>query len=132
MGQEIHPGEYAQPAAYSLGWKAGNTVWVAGQTSVDDAGNPTAVGDPRGQAETIFRRIGRVLQEAGASPQDVVFIRTYTTDMRYQPIIREVRQKFFGGHRPASTSVQVVALAQPEFLLEIEVVAVIGEGAPRA
>jgi enamine deaminase RidA (YjgF/YER057c/UK114 family) len=126
MGQEIHPSEYARPDAYSLGWKSGNTIWVAGQTSVDDAGEPTAVGDPRGQAVRIYQRIGRILKEAGATPQDVVFIRTYSTDMRYQPLIREERAKFFGGHRPASTSVQVVALARPEFLMEIEVVAVIG------
>ena len=126
MGQEIHPGEYARPDAYSLGWKSGNTVWVAGQTSVDDKGEPMALGDPRGQAIRIYERIGRILKEAGATPQDVVFIRTYSTDMRYQPMIREERAKFFGGHRPASTSVQVVALARPEFLLEIEVVAVIG------
>jgi enamine deaminase RidA (YjgF/YER057c/UK114 family) len=99
---------------------------VAGQTSVDDAGGPTGVGDPRGQAVRIYERIGRILKEAGATPQDVVFIRTYSTDMRYQPMIREERAKFFGGHRPASTSVQVVALARPEFLLEIEVVAVLG------
>lgn len=131
MGQEIHPKEFARPEPYSLAWKAGNTVWVAGQTAVDNEGRPTAIGDPRGQAACIFQRIGRILQEAGATPQDVVFIRTYTTDMRYQPIIREERAKFFQGHRPASTSVQVVALAQPEFLMEIEVVAVIGEGAPR-
>jgi enamine deaminase RidA (YjgF/YER057c/UK114 family) len=131
MGQEIQPKEYARPEPYSLGWKAGNTVWVAGQTSVDDSGNPTAIGDPRGQAARIFQRIGRILQEAGATPQDVVFIRTYSTDMRYQPVIREERVKFFQGHRPASTSVQVVALAAPEYLLEIEVVAVIGDGAAR-
>ncbi len=132
MGQEIQPREYARPEAYSLGWKAGNTVWVAGQTSVDDAGNPAHAGDPLGQAQTIYRRIGRVLAEAGATPQDIVFIRTYSTDMRFQPMIREERVKFLGGHRPASTSVQVVALARPEFLLEIEVVAVIGEGAARS
>ena len=131
MGQEIQPKEYARPEAYSLGWKAGNTVWVAGQTSVDDQGNPAHAGDPLGQAQTIYRRIGRVLAEAGATPQDIVFIRTYSTDMRFQPMIREERVKFLGGHRPASTSVQVVALARPEFLLEIEVVAVIGEGANR-
>jgi enamine deaminase RidA (YjgF/YER057c/UK114 family) len=129
MGQEIQPTEYARPEAYSLAWKTGNTVWVAGQTSVDDAGNPVHAGDPLGQAQTIYRRIGRVLAEAGATPQDIVFIRTYSTDMRFQPMIREERVKFLGGHRPASTSVQVVALARPEFLLEIEVVAVIGEGA---
>src|SRR5439155_6067468 len=99
----------------------------AGQTPVGEDGKIVGLGDPRAQAECIFRRIGLILKEAGATPQDVTFIRTYLTDMRYQPIVREFRAAFFQGHRPASTSVQVVALAQPEWLLEVDAVAVIGQ-----
>jgi len=128
--QEIQPKELAKPAPYALGIKVDNYVWLAGQTAVDDQDQPVGLGDPKAQAEAIFRRIGILLKEAGATPRDVVFLRTYTTDMRYQPLIREVRAKFFGGHRPASTSVQVVALARPEFLMEIEIEVAIGSGSP--
>jgi 3-hydroxyisobutyrate dehydrogenase len=128
VGQEIHPKELTKPTPYSLGIKVQNHLWVAGQTAVNEKDEPVGLGDPKAQAEMIFRRIGMILKEAGATPQDVVFVRSYTTDMRYQPLIREVRAAFFGGHRPASTSVQVVALARPEFLLEVEVEAVIGSG----
>lgn len=126
MGETIQPRELSKPEPYALGYKTGNTVWVAGQTAVGDDGQIVGLGDPKAQAACIFRRIGLILRDAGASPQDVTFIRTYLTDMRYQPLVREERAKFFQGHRPASTSVQVVALAQPEYLMEIEVVAVIG------
>jgi len=126
MGETIQPRELPKPEPYALGYKAGNTVWVAGQTAVGDDGKIVGLGDHKAQAACIFRRIGLVLRDAGATPQDVTFIRTYLTDMRYQPLVREERAKFFQGHRPASTSVQVVALAQPEYLMEIEVVAVIG------
>jgi enamine deaminase RidA (YjgF/YER057c/UK114 family) len=131
MRQEIQPKELAKPAPYALGMKVDNYLWLAGQTAVDDKDEPVGLGDPKAQAEAIFRRIGILLKEAGATPQDVVFIRTYSTDMRYSPMIREVRARFFQGHRPASTSVQIVALARPEFLLEIEIEAVIGSGSAR-
>lgn len=125
MGETIQPRELPKPEPYALGYKTGNTVWVAGQTAVGDDGQIVGLGDPKAQAACIFRRIGLVLRDAGASPQDVTFVRTYLTDMRYQALVREERAKFFQGHRPASTSVQVVALAQPEYLMEIEVFAVI-------
>jgi enamine deaminase RidA (YjgF/YER057c/UK114 family) len=129
MGEVIQPANLPKPEPYSLGYKVGNMLWVAGQTAVGEDGKVVGPGDPRAQAECIYRRIGMILKEAGASPQDVTMIRTYTTDMRYQPMVREVRAAFFNGHKPASTSVQVVALAQPEYLLEVEVFAVIGGGA---
>src|SRR4030095_6865983 len=126
MGEVIQPANLPKPEAYSLGYKVGNLLWVAGQTPVGEDGKVVGLGDPRAQAECIYQRIGLVLKEAGAPPQDVTMIRTFTTDMRYQPLIRDVRAAFFSGHKPASTSVQVVALAQPEFLLEVDVFAVIG------
>ena len=128
MGEVIHPANLPRPEAYSLGYKVGNLLWVAGQTPIGEDGKVVGLGDPRAQAECIYKRIGMVLKEAGATPQDVTMIRTFSTDMRYNPLIRDIRAAFFGGHKPASTSVQVVALAQPEFLLEVDVFAVIGSG----
>ena len=129
MGEVIQPANLPRPEPYSLGYKVGDQLWVAGQTAVGEDGKIVGLGDARAQAECIYQRIGMVLKEAGATPQDVTMIHTYLTDMRHQQAVREVRAAFFGGHKPASTSVQVVALAQPEFLLEVEVFAVIGSGA---
>ena len=126
MGEVIQPANLPRPEAYSLGYKVGNLLWVAGQTPIGEDGKVVGLGDPRAQAECIYKRIGMVLKEAGATPQDVTMIRTFSTDMRYNPLIRDIRAAFFGGHKPASTSVQVVALAQPEFLLEVDAFAVIG------
>jgi enamine deaminase RidA (YjgF/YER057c/UK114 family) len=129
MGEIIQPREMPDPPdrVYSHGYKVGDTLWVAGQCAEGDDGKPTGLGDPKAQAACIFRRIGLILRDAGATPQDITKINTYLTDMRYQPAVREERLKFLGSHRPASTSVQVVALARPEFLMEIEVTAVIGQ-----
>ena len=122
----IQPKELPVPEPYSLGMRVGNLLWVAGQCAIGDDGELVGPGDPKAQAACIYRRIGMILEEAGATPQDVTFVRSYMTDMRFGPVIREERYKFFQGHKPASTSVQIVALAQPEYLLEVEVYAVIG------
>jgi enamine deaminase RidA (YjgF/YER057c/UK114 family) len=124
----IQPAELPVPEPYSLGVKVGNMLWVAGQTAHGDDGKVVGLGDPRAQAACIWRRIGLILRDAGAVPQDVTFVRQYLTDMRNSPPIREERYKFFIGHKPASTSVQVTALASPDYLLEVEVFAVIGAG----
>jgi enamine deaminase RidA (YjgF/YER057c/UK114 family) len=128
MREIIQPAQLPTPEVYSLGYKVGDQLWLAGQTPIGDDGKIVGLGDPRAQAECIYRRIGIILKEAGATPRDVTMIHTYVTDMRFQPMIRDIRAGFFAGHKPASTTVQVVALAQPEFLLEVEVFAVIGSG----
>ena len=128
MGDVIQPRELPVPEPYSLGYRVGNSLWVAGQTAVGDDAKVVGLGDPKAQAACIYRRIGLILRDAGATPRDITIVRTYLTDMRYMPAVREERAKFFGGHKPASTSVQVVALAQPEYLVEVEVFAVIGSG----
>src|SRR5438552_2277689 len=106
MGKEILPKELPEQG-YALGYQVGNQLWVAGQVAMGDDGKPVGLGDPVAQTECIFRRIGLILKEAGATPQDVVMIRTFVTDMRYLPMVREVRAKFFGTHKPASTTVQI-------------------------
>jgi enamine deaminase RidA (YjgF/YER057c/UK114 family) len=127
VAEEIQPKELPRPEPYALGQKVGNMLWIAGQTPVGDDGKVAGPGDAHAQAECIYRRIGLILRDAGGKPSDIVMIRTFVTDMRFQPLIRDVRAAFLGGHRPASTTVQVTALAQPEWLLEVDAMAVIGQ-----
>src|SRR5205085_7783952 len=91
MRQEIQPAQFPTPETYATGYRIGDTVWLAGQTPVGDDGKIVGVGDPRAQAHRIFERIGLCLKEAGATPQDVIFFRTYLTDMRNAPVVREER-----------------------------------------
>ena len=116
----VHP-----PTGYSHAIKVGNTIYVAGQVAMDEAGNLVGGTDPAAQAEQVYTNLQRVLAAAGANLRDVVKLNTYATDMRNMRAFREVRQKYFGDHAPASTAVQVVALAQPGLLLEVEAVAVV-------
>ena len=101
------------------------TVYIAGQIAFDKEGKIVGAGDMAAQAEQVFKNLQAALETAGAKFSDVVKMNTYITDMAKAPAVREVRARYFGQSTPASTLVQVVALARPELMLEIEVIAVV-------
>lgn len=101
-------------------------VYIAGQIALDKDGKVVGAGDMKAQAEQVFKNLEAALTAAGAKFSDVVKMNTYVTDMDKAADVREVRAKYFKDVTPASTLVQVVRLARPEFMLEIEVVAAVG------
>jgi 2-iminobutanoate/2-iminopropanoate deaminase len=113
---------------YTHAWRVNDTVYVAGQLATDGEGNLVAPNDIRGQARAAFENIGRVLEAAGGSLKDVVRMTVFITDMRHREGYHEARQQFYPADPPASTLVQIVALAVPGALIEIEATAVIDAG----
>lgn len=103
-------------------------VFIAGQVALDKDGKVVGGGDMKAQAEQVFKNLEAALTAAGAKFSDVVKMNTYITDMDKAAAVREVRTKYLGDAAPASTLVQVVKLARPEFMLEIEVTAAFGTG----
>ena len=101
------------------------TVYIAGQIAFDKDGKIVGAGDMKAQAEQVFKNLQTALEAAGAKFSDVVKMNTYLTDMGQAPAVREVRARYFGETTPASTLVQVAALARPELMLEVEVIAVV-------
>jgi enamine deaminase RidA (YjgF/YER057c/UK114 family) len=104
------------------------TIYTAGQVSIDEGGATVGAGDLAAQATQAMRNVGLALAAAGASYADIVKITTYVVN--YQPeqraVIGEARAPFFANRTPpASTLVGVSALALPEWLVEIEAVAVV-------
>jgi enamine deaminase RidA (YjgF/YER057c/UK114 family) len=100
-------------------------VAVSGQVAMDEAGDLVGHHDPRAQAEQAFANLRRALSAAGASFADIVKLSIFVTDSSILPTIREVRDRYVDTQRPpASTAVQVAALFQPGYLLEIEALAV--------
>jgi enamine deaminase RidA (YjgF/YER057c/UK114 family) len=125
--ETIHPKGLVKRPFYSHVVKVGNTIYVAGQVSRDENGKIVGVGDFRAQAEKVFENLQLALKAAGATLEDVVATTSYLTNMAYSPILAEVTAKYFGEQAPpTATWVAVSSLAQPEFLLEIEAVAVVG------
>jgi len=101
------------------------TVYIAGQIAFDKDGKVVGAGNMKAQAEQVFKNLQAALAAAGAKFSDVVKMNTYVTDMDQAPAVREVRARYFGTTTPASTLVQVVKLARPELMIEVEVIAVV-------
>jgi len=110
---------------YSHAVKAGNTVYIAGQVSRNEQGAIVAPGDFRGQAHQVFANLEKALAAAGAGFQDFAKITILLTDPRYRDPLREIQGQYLSGGLPASTLLVVAALADPEYLIEIEAVAVL-------
>ena len=111
---------------YTHGWRVNDTIYVAGQLATDAQGQLVGPNDIRAQTRQAFQNIARVLEAAGSSLRDVVKLTVVITDMRLREGYHEARQEFFPTDPPASTLVQVVALAVPGALIEIEAIASIG------
>ncbi|MFJ5260418.1 RidA family protein [Streptomyces sp. NPDC088387] len=106
----------------------GRFVAVAGQVALDEHGDLVGEGDPAAQAERIFENLRRCLAAAGATFDDVVKLTYFVTDTAHLPAIREARAAHIPADRlPASSAVRVAGLVRPEFLMEIEAFAVVGE-----
>jgi enamine deaminase RidA (YjgF/YER057c/UK114 family) len=121
------PGVF-DPPGYSQGVKvtgAQTILYLAGQVAYDKDGNVAHRGDFKGQARLCFECIKRLVEAGGGTLANVVKINTYVTDVKNRGDYRAVREEFFGPKGPASTMVQVAALAHPDYLIEVEAVAVV-------
>jgi enamine deaminase RidA (YjgF/YER057c/UK114 family) len=101
-------------------------LYIAGQVARDAEGNVLAPGDIRTQARQVFQNMQRVLHAAGGDLPDLLKMTTYITQIEDFPAVAEVRGQFFAGELPASTLIVVTRLAQPELLIEVEGMAVLG------
>ncbi len=118
--------EVAPPGgAYSHAVRAGNLLFIAGQVARDKDGRSVGLGDAEAQADQAMKNIGVLLEAAGTTWDNVVKLNVFLTDMRYREAVGRARRKYMREPFPASTSVQVVALADPELLVEIEATAVL-------
>ena len=131
-GDKLHlnPAGIAKPTGYTHAVVAqpGRVVYISGQISLNEAGEVVGKDDLRAQTTQVLENLTTALKSAGASWNDVVKINTYVVNYNSSmlPVLREVRSKYItGANPPASTLVGVQALARPEFLIEIEAVAVI-------
>ena len=115
-----------RPLGYSHAVRVGDFLFLAGQVARDVDGQIIGKGDIAAQADQVFANIKGVLEDAGSSLDNVVKLTTFATDARFLGPIAESRKRFFGEYLPPNTFVVIHALALPDFLLEIEAVAVVG------
>ncbi|MFC8569342.1 RidA family protein [Streptomyces sp. NPDC057245] len=104
----------------------GRFVAVSGQLALDADGGVVGEGDAAAQARQVFENLRRCLASAGATFDDVVKLTFFVTDMAHLGAIRAARAEHIPDDRlPAASAVQVGALVRPEFLMEIEALAVV-------
>lgn len=103
---------------------AGGFAYIAGMT----ARRSEAGGDEYVQAKAIFTKIRHLVEAAGGAMSDVMKVSIFVTDISQREKVWQARREFFTGNFPASTLVQVAALADPSLKVEIEAVAHIGAG----
>jgi enamine deaminase RidA (YjgF/YER057c/UK114 family) len=108
--------------------RAGNIVFLRGQVGQDlETGASVGIGDARAQAEQAMKNVRTLLQEAGASLEHICKITVYLTDRAYRDAVYREIGRWLKGVFPVSTGVIVDGLARPEWVMEIEVIAVIPE-----
>ena len=106
----------------------GRIVYIAGQLGMDVGGKVVGqAGDFRAQAIQVFENLKAALAEVGATFKDVVKMNNYVVDLhKHLPALREVRDLYLGGRNPpASTTIEIPALAREGALLETEVIAML-------
>ncbi len=110
---------------YSRAVRMGNWIEVAGTTAVDDQGQVVGLDNPYEQTRYILRKVEKALIAAGATLNDVIRTRMYVIDIRHWSEIGRAHGDVFHDIRPAATMVEVRSLISPEFLVEIEVTAIL-------
>ena len=104
----------------------GTMVFLRGQVSQDlDSGESLHVGDAARQTEKTMQNINLLLEEAGSCLDHICRIVVYLTDIRYREAVYQEMGRWLKGVHPCSTGIVVPALARPEWIVEIEVTAVI-------
>jgi 2-iminobutanoate/2-iminopropanoate deaminase len=101
----------------------GDLVFISGCAAIDETGQVAAPGDVAMQARVVHEYLGRALAAAGSDFAHVLKVTVFLTNIADRGIVNEVRKEFFGATRPASTLIEVSALAIDGLLAEIEAVA---------
>jgi enamine deaminase RidA (YjgF/YER057c/UK114 family) len=105
---------------------ANDTIYLRGQVPQDlETSASVAIGDPAGQAEQVMKNIDTLLRECGAGLEHICKVTVYLTDIRYREAVYRVLGRWMKGVFPVFTGLVVVTLARPEWLVEVDVIAVL-------
>ena len=125
--RQVNPWTWQDQFGFSQAWRvegAETLIFVSGQTGVSDEGQ--LVGDDfESQARQTFENLRTVLEQAGGSLDSIVKITVFLTDIATLRDFGRIKSEFIAGPQPASTAVQVGALALPGMAIEVEATAVV-------
>jgi reactive intermediate/imine deaminase len=122
----IQPTGIHTATGYSHAVRAGDTLYVSGQVPRDRDNRMVGAGDFEAQARQVYANLRRVLEAAGGGFENLVKVTAFLTDQGDFETWRRVREGVSSEPPPASTLVIVAGLSHPEYLIEVEAVAVLG------
>jgi reactive intermediate/imine deaminase len=128
MGKKeiINPGwSHYQRYTFSPAVRRGNLLFISGQTAVDEKGEVVGKGDIVAQTRCIYENIGKILEAAGATFDNIVMTTDYIISAENYKETAQVRREYFKKDFPAATGVIVKALLKQDILIEIDAIAVL-------
>ena len=117
-----------EPPSYTQGIKvhqAQTILFLSGQVAYTPEGAAAFPGDFKAQARGAYQAIQALVESQGGTVGNVIKLTNFVTDMKYRADLAAVREEFFGRKGPASTLVEISALAFPDLMVEIEAIAVL-------
>ena len=122
----LNPDTMARSQGYTQVVQVDSTVYIAGQVGVAPDGSIVGTGNPEAQVRQIWKNLEAAVTAVGGTLQNIVKTTTYVTSIDYAAAVRQVREELFQAlHPPTSTLLVVSALAHPDFMVEIEAIAVV-------
>ncbi len=122
--ERSNPSALASPGGYSHVVKDGKNVYVAGQLARDSDGKTVGVGDFSAQAEQVFNNVRQALESVGSNMNSIMKMNVFMTHREDIPAYRVIRPKFISDDAlPVSTLILCSGLADPDFRIEVEVIA---------
>jgi len=126
MKKVIAPSSLHRPFGYAHAIQIEKTLYISGQVPLDMDLKSVGEGDIAAQTEQVYANMEKVVKSAGGSMRNIVMLNIYCTDLdAYDKHTRSVRKKYFGDYYPATTAVEVRRLYRPEYMIEIEAIAVL-------
>ena len=116
-------GHFSQAVAVEV---KGKLVFISGMTARRADGTIAGVGDIEAQTRQVCENIKAAVEAAGGTMDDVCRVDVYVRNMEHFEKIHKVRREYFGSPPPASTMVEVTKMTSPDYLIEINAIAVIG------
>ena len=114
----------AAPVSHGVSVKANRLIFTSGQVATDEEGKIVGKGDAAKQMDQIMTNIGSILKEAGCDFSSVIKVNMYLVDMKDLSSVIAVRSKYLGDNKVTATAIEVKALANPDFKVEVEVIAI--------
>lgn len=126
MKKVIAPINLHRPFGYAHAIQIDKTLYISGQIPLGMDMNVVGKNDMAAQTEQVYANLRKVLEDAGGTMRNIVMLNIYCTDIEsFDKQTRGLRKKYFGDYYPAVTAVEVKRLYRPDFMIEVEAVAVL-------